>query len=62
MAVDLEKYSGNVPVLEKVREFNSEEDNRLMADFNKKMSEVRKEFLAKEKRSCISAKKIVLTN
>lgn len=62
MAVDLKKYVGNTPTLIKKKDFDTEEDHRLTMEFNKEMSEVRKEFLAKEKRSCISAKKLILTS
>lgn len=62
MTIDLEQYKDKAPKLGVKKLYNSQEDIQNALDFNKKIKDVRQSFLAKEKRSCISAKKLVLTD
>lgn len=41
---------------------NQKEDYEAVEAFNKSMMEIRREYSAKEKLSCVSARKIVLTD
>ena len=60
MLVDLKKYAGfNAPELKVERLYNTKEDYQA---FNRKMTEVHRDYVAKEKKSSISAKKLVLTD
>ena len=62
MLVDLKKYAGfNAPELKVERLYNTKEDYQAMDAFNRKMTEVHRDYVAKEKKSSISAKKLVLT-
>jgi hypothetical protein len=45
-----------------IRRFSIKEDYQAMDAFNRKMTEVHRDYVAKEKKSSISAKKLVLTD
>ena len=63
MPVDLSKYAVfETPELEVKKVYNSEEDYQATDKFNKTMTEVHRDYCAIEKLSCISAKKLVLTD
>lgn len=63
MPVELDKYAGfKTPELEVKKVYNSKEDYEATDKFNKSMAEVHRDYSAKEKLSCISAKKLVLTD
>lgn len=63
MAVDLSKYAGReAPIINIEKVFNKKEDYENIEKFNKAMNEIHRDYSAKEKLSCISAKKLVLTD
>lgn len=57
--VDLSKYAiFETPQLETRKVYNAPDDYEAVERFNKSMAEVHRDYSAKEKLSCISAKKI----
>lgn len=61
--IDLNKYAVfATPKPEQVITHNTKEDYEAIDSFNKSMAEVHRDYSAKEKLSCISAKKMVLTD
>ena len=61
--VDLSKYAiFETPQLETRTVYNAPDDYEAVERFNKSMAEVHRDYSAKEKLSCISAKKLVLTD
>ena len=61
--IDLSKYAMfTAPKLETERVYNIPEEYKVIEHFNKSMAEVHRDYSAKEKLSCVSAKKLVLTD
>lgn len=61
--VDLKEYAiFETPKLEVKKVYNTREDYEATDKFNRAMTEVHRDYSAKEKLSCISAKKLVLTD
>lgn len=63
MSFDLSKYATGlkVPDLEVQKVYDSQEDYQANEKFNQTMTELHRDYAAKEKLSGISAKKLVLT-
>ena len=60
--IDLNRYAVfETPQLEVKKVYDTIEDYKAVEKFNKSMVEVHRDYFTKEKRSCISAKKLVLT-
>ena len=61
--IDLSKYAMlPEPKLEAEKVYNTIEDYKAIEHFNRSMAEVHRDYSAKEKLSCASAKKLVLTD
>lgn len=61
--IDLRKYAMfTAPKLETGSVYNTLEDYKVIEHFNRSMAEVHRDYSAKEKLSCVSAKKLVLTD
>lgn len=61
--IDLSKYAMfTAPKLETGKVYNTPEDYKTIEHFNRSMAEVHRDYSAKEKLSCVSAKKLVLTD
>lgn len=61
--VDLSKYAGReTPEIKIEKVYNTISDYENIEKFNKAMNEIHRDYSAKEKMSCISAKKLVLTD
>lgn len=62
MSIDLKKYGGfKAPELKAEKIYNTKEDYQAVEKFNQVMTEVHRDYATKEKHSCMSAKKLVLT-
>lgn len=63
MQVELDKYAGfKTPRLEVKKVYDGKEDYEATDKFNKFMIEVHRDYSVKEKRSLLSAQKLVLTD
>lgn len=63
MTVNLKEYAGReTPALNVEKVYNTHEDCENIEKFNKAMNKIHRDYSAKEKLSCISAKKLVLTD
>lgn len=61
MSIDLSKYTVKEPEFKKI-EMTEEEIIASAKVFNEEMKKAKREFLAKEKRSYLSARQLILTD